>query len=135
MTSGSSNMEGVSSGSASPAVLRRDEVLCRMESLWPGSSSVFASIEAGELERRCSPLCLADFDQSFLIIPIRPGYAVNIVDFMRSAGDLFGGDPSRLLRPDNVYYRSAGTFRNLKPPARILWYVSDDRVDCGFLSS
>ena len=114
-----------------PAVLRRDEVLCRMESLRPGSSSVFASMETGELERRCSPLCLADFDPSFLIIPIRPGYAVNIVDFMRSAGDLFGGDPSRLLRPDNVYYRSAGTFKNLKPPARILWYVSDDGLIAG----
>ena len=69
-------------------------------------------------------MCLADFEQSFLIIPIRPGYAMNIVDFMGSAGDLFGGDPGRLLRPDNVYYRSAGTFKNPRAPARILWYVS-----------
>ena len=114
-----------------PGVLRREEVLRRMESLRSGSSSVFVSMEAGELERRCSPLCLADFDPSFLIIPIRPGYAVNIVDFMQSAGDLFGGDPSRLLRPDNVYYRSAGTFKSLKPPASILWYVSGDRVIVG----
>ncbi|MDD9983657.1 MAG: GNAT family N-acetyltransferase [Gammaproteobacteria bacterium] len=114
-----------------PGVLRREEVLRRMESLRSGSSSVFVSMEAGELERRCSPLCLADFDPSFLIVPIRPGYAVNIVDFMQSAGELFGGDPSRLLRPDNVYYRSAGTFKNLKPPARILWYVSGDRVIVG----
>jgi len=109
-----------------PAVLRRDEVLYRMESLRPGSSSVFSGMEPGELERRCSPLHLIDFEQSFLVIPIRPGYAVNIVDFMGSADDLFGGDPSRLLRPDNVYYRSARTFRNLEPPTRILWYVSDD---------
>ena len=109
-----------------PAVLRRDEVPYRMESLRPGSSSVFSGMEPGELERRCSPLCLSGFEQSFLIIPIRPGYAVNIVDFMGSADDLFGGDPSRLLRPDNVYYRSARTFRNLEPPTRILWYVSDD---------
>ena len=98
-------------------------------------------MEPGELERRCSPLCLSDFEQRFLIIPIRPGYAVNIVDFTGSAEDLFGGDPSRLLRPDNVYYRSAATFKNLNPPARILWYVSDaglipgashlDRVEIG----
>ena len=114
-----------------PAVLRRDEVLYRMERLRPGSSSVFSGMEPGELERRCSPLCLADFEQSYVIIPIRPGYAVNIVDFMRSADDLFGGDPSRLLRPDNVYYRSAGTFKNLKPPTRILWYVSDDGLIAG----
>ena len=114
-----------------PAVLRRDEVLYRMERLRPGSSSVFSGMELGELERRCSPLCLADFEQSYVIIPIRPGYAVNIVDFMRSADDLFGGDPSRLLRPDNVYYRSAGTFKNLKPPARILWYVSEDGLIAG----
>lgn len=108
------------------AVLRREEVLYRMESLRPGSSAVFSGMEPGELERRCSPLCLADFEQSFLIVPIRPGYAVNIVDFMRSSDDLFGGDPTRLLRPDNVYYRSARDFRSLRPPARILWYVSDD---------
>ena len=114
-----------------PAVLRRDEVLYRMERLRPGSSSVFSGMEPGELERRCSPLCLADFEQSYVIIPIRPGYAVNIVDFMRSADDLFGGDPSRLLRPDNVYYRSAGTFKNLKPPTRILWYVSEDGLIAG----
>ena len=79
-----------------PAVLRRDEVLYRMESLWPGSSTVFAGMDSGDLERRCSPLCLADFEQSFLIVPIRPGYAVNIVDFMRSADDLYGGDPTPL---------------------------------------
>ena len=109
-----------------PSVLRRDEVLFHMESLRPGSSRVFSGMDPGELERRCSPLCLADFEQSLLIIPIRPGYAVNIVDFTRSADELFGGDPSRLLRPDNVYFRSARTFRNLKPPTRILWYVSDD---------
>ncbi len=114
-----------------PAVLRRNEVLDRMESLRPGSTSAFSGMEQGELERRCLPLCLADFEQSFLIIPIRPGYAVNIVDFMRSADDLYGGDPSRLLRPDNVYYRSAGAFRNLEPPARILWYVSGDGLIAG----
>ena len=114
-----------------PAVLRRDEVLYRMESLRPGSSAVFSGMEPGELERRCSPMCLADFEQSFVIIPIRPGYALNIVDFKRSAGDLYGGDPNRLLRPDNVYYRSARTFRSLESPTRILWYVSDDGLIAG----
>ena len=114
-----------------PAVLRRDEVLSRMESLRPGSSTVFARTDPGELERRCSPLCLADFEQSFVIIPIRPGYALNIVDFKRSADDLYGGDHNRLLRPDNVYYRNAGTFRTLRPPTRILWYVSGDGLIAG----
>ena len=114
-----------------PAVLHRDEVLYRMESLRPGSSAVFSGMDPGELERRCSPLCLADLEQSFVIIPIRPGYALNIVDFKRSAGDLYGGDPNRLLRPDNVYYRSAGTFKTLTPPARILWYVSGDGLIAG----
>ena len=114
-----------------PSVRRWDAVLYRMESLRPGSSAIFSRMEPGDLERRCSPLCLADFDQSFLIVPIRPGHAVNIVDFMGSADDLFGGDPFRLLRPDNVYYRSARDFRNLTPPARILWYVSGDRSIVG----
>ena len=120
-----------------PAVMRREEVLSRMESLRSGSSSAFTAMDLAELESLCSPLCLEEFEQKFLIIPIRPGYAVNIVDFTRSAGELFGGDPSRLLRTDNVYYRSARTFRSLKPPAKILWYVSGDgliaassRLDC-----
>ena len=114
-----------------PTVLRRDEVLHHMESLRPRSSYIFSVMQPGELERRCSPLCLADLEQSFLIIPIRPGYAVNIVDFARSADELFGGDPSRLLRPDNVYFRTARTFRNLKTPTRILWYVSGDGLIVG----
>ena len=114
-----------------PAVMCREDVLHRMESLRPGSSSIYAGMNPGELERRCSPLCLADFEQDYLIIPIRPGYAMNIVDFVRSADDFFGGDPTRLLRPDNVYYRSANIFKNLAPPARILWYVSDDGLIAG----
>ena len=114
-----------------PSVLQRNELLHRIESLRPGLSSVFSAMKGDELERRCSPLCLADFEQSYLIIPIRPGYAMNIVDYTRSSDDLFGGDPSRLLRSDNVYYRSATSFRNLRPPARILWYVSGQGLIAG----
>ena len=114
-----------------PSALSRDEVLHHIEKLRPGLSDVFSAMEEEELERRCSPLCLDDFEQSFLIIPIRPGYAINVVDYTRSSDDLFGGDPARLLRPDNVYYRSAKDFKNLRPPARILWYVSGEGLIAG----
>ena len=77
-----------------------------------------------EIERHCSPLGLAA-DQDHFLIPIRPGYAISLFDRYQSANDLFGGKKSVLLRWDNVYYRSSKTcHRMLKPPARILWYVS-----------
>ena len=77
-----------------------------------------------ELERLCSPLCMRDTEQNHFLIPIRPGYALSLVDRRRSASDMFGGEPSVLLRWDNVYYKTKDRHRMLKPPARILWYVS-----------
>ena len=41
-----------------------------------------------------------------------------------SSDDLLGGEPSVLLRWDNVYYREKNRHKMLAPPGRILWYVS-----------
>ena len=47
------------------------------------------------------------------------------IDRQLSSSDMFGGDPSVLLRWENVYYRKAATSQKiLKAPGRILWYVS-----------
>ena len=76
-----------------------------------------------ELERHCSPL-ISDADQSYFLVPIRKGYALNLFDRQQSAVDLFGGNPEVLLRWSNVYYRAANFHKMLKPPGRIMWYVS-----------
>lgn len=76
-----------------------------------------------ELERYCSPMSLAT-EQKYFLIPIRPGYAISLVDIHQSAYNLFGGEINVLLRWDNVYYKRKTHHHVLKPPARILWYVS-----------
>ena len=76
-----------------------------------------------ELERHCSPVSLAE-SQDYFLIPIRPAYAISLFDRDGAASDLFGGRISTLLRWDNVYYRSKAQHKMLRPPARVLWYVS-----------
>ena len=77
-----------------------------------------------ELERYCAPVSLGA-DQNYFLVPIQPGYALSLIDRPLSSSDMFGGDPSVLLRWENVYYRKAATSRRiLKAPGRILWYVS-----------
>ena len=76
-----------------------------------------------ELERSCSPLS-SEACQNHFLIPIQPGYALNLVDRKRSSYDMFGGNPSILLLWHNVYYRKATHQNMLKAPGRILWYVS-----------
>ena len=50
---------------------------------------------------------------------------MSLIDRQLSSSDMFGGDPSVLLRWENVYYRKAATSQKiLKAPGRILWYVS-----------
>lgn len=77
-----------------------------------------------ELEGSCSPLSMETADQKYFVVPVRPHFAMSLVDRRRSADHLFGGKAEVLLRWDNVYYRRRTHHRILKPPARILWYVS-----------
>ena len=101
----------------------REGVLDRIAQLSPESRGQYQDITDLELEQYCSPLSLAEGQEHFLI-PVRPGYALSLMDRYQSSVDLFGGDPNTLLRWDNVYYRAKSRHHILKPPARILWYVS-----------
>ena len=105
----------------------REEVLSAISELYPESTSDYRNMSDLELERVCSPLGLEATDQKCFLIPIRPHYAISLFDRSQSAYDLFGGKTSVLLRWDNVYYRSKTHHKMLKPPARILWYVSGAR--------
>ena len=109
-----------------PRCLGREDVLSTISELGPKSINNYRDMSDIELERHCSPLSLAS-DQSHFLVPIRPGYAMSLIDSTQSADDLFGGKTSVLLRWDHVYYRSRTHHHMLKPPARILWYESGSK--------
>ena len=104
--------------------LNKKEVMSEIARLSPESVNKYQDMSDIELERCCSPLGLETTDQKHFSIPIRPGYALSLIDRDQSANDLFGGNPNTLLRWDNVYYRAKTHHKMLEPPARILWYVS-----------
>ena len=107
--------------------LDRNTTLGLISELCPESASEYRDMPHLDLERVCSPLALRDNCLKNFLVPIRPGYAISLFDRRHSANDLFGGKKSVLLRWENVYYRQKSHHRILKPPARILWYVSGDQ--------
>ena len=104
--------------------LDRKAVLSAISTLYPESTSDYQDMSDLELERYCSPLGLDTAEQKYFLVPIRPGYAISLIDRHQSANELFGGDPDVLLLWENVYYRAATLYKMLTPPGRILWYVS-----------
>ena len=104
--------------------LNREEALFEIGALSPGCEKDFGSLSAIELEECCSPCSIEDADQDYFLVPIRPSYAMSLFDVNKSADDLFGGKTTVLLRWENAYYRAKTQHRMLKPPARILWYVT-----------
>ncbi len=106
------------------ACFDQSTTLKRIAELWPSSSNTYRDLTDLDLEGHCSPLNLRATDQTYVVLPIRPAYAMSLFDRRQSAQDLFGGRPEILLRWQNVYYRRRTHQRILKPPARILWYVS-----------
>ncbi len=107
--------------------LDREKVLSAIAELCPEFISNYRNMPNLELERYCSPLSLEEAKQKSFLVPVRPGYAMSLVDRHGSANDLFGGKTSILLRWDNVYYRKKTHHKILQPPARILWYVSGNQ--------
>lgn len=104
--------------------LNPEEALQEMAALSPELATAYEKASAVELEVNCAPVSLAA-EQNYFLVPIRPGYAMSLIDRQLSSSDMFGGDPSVLLRWENVYYRKATTSHKiLKAPGRILWYVS-----------
>lgn len=109
-----------------PRCLGREDVLSTISELAPESVNNYRGMSDIELERHCSPLSLA-LDQGHFLVPIKPGYAMSLINSSQSSDDLFGGKINVLLRWDHVYYRSKTHYHMLKPPARILWYESGSK--------
>ena len=104
----------------------REDILGRIAKLAPESLPVYQSMSDTEIQRQCSPVSISTAENYYLI-PIRPGFALSLVDRQQSATDMFGGKTNVLLRWDHVYYRRNTHYNMLKAPARILWYVSGER--------
>ena len=78
------------------------------------------------LEAALWPCKALDGELPTYIVPIRPHWAMHLFDEPTSQDDLFGADPTLLLRTENIYYRAARP-KFPEGAARVLWYVSDGR--------
>lgn len=105
------------------SVLSQSETTEMLSSVAPSLKAQFASFSGLSLEQHCAPL-VSQQDIPCFLVPIQPTFAMGLLDRAQSADDLFGGDPSVLLRWENVYYRKKSCHKMLRSPARILWYVS-----------
>jgi GNAT superfamily N-acetyltransferase len=104
-------------------ICRRSDAQKIISNFAPELDSEYSALCDKEFERDCAPL-LSNESIPTYIVPIRPTFAMGLIDRKQAAEDLFGGDPSVLLRWDNVYYRKKSHHKMLQSPGRILWYVS-----------
>jgi hypothetical protein len=79
------------------------------------------------VERALWPAKASDSGLPCYIVPIRPHWAKELFDVELAGVTLWGADPKLAMNSENAYYRAARP-PFFKPPARILWYVSDDRA-------
>jgi predicted transcriptional regulator len=83
------------------------------------------------LERHLSPLKILDLEIPTYIISIQPQWAERLFDDNSEEKlALFEPEYELLLNRENVYYRSAFP-KILKSPARILWYISENKSTAG----
>lgn len=79
-------------------------------------------------ERHLSPLKLKDLEIPTYIVPIKPHWAEQLFnDKSKERLALFEPKYELLLNRENVYYRSA-TPKIISAPARILWYISENKL-------
>lgn len=79
-----------------------------------------------KLERSLFPLKISDLDLPCFIVPIKPHWAEALFDDKSDQKlPLFEPDYPLLLNRENVYY--AAKTGKLKSPARILWWVSENK--------
>jgi hypothetical protein len=82
---------------------------------------------AQKTERTYWPLKIVDAPLPTYIVPIQPQWAAELFDDELANQDLFGARTTLSLNREGVYYRSAKTHGGLSAPARILWYVSEEK--------
>jgi GNAT superfamily N-acetyltransferase len=79
---------------------------------------------AAQLERWFSPVCIIGAGIPAFFVPIRHGWATDLVDVGLADDQLLSRPWGLGLRRELVYYRSPRNPASLPSPARLLWYVS-----------
>ncbi|MDW8850123.1 hypothetical protein SD960_08480 [Flavobacterium sp. MMLR14_040] len=83
------------------------------------------------IERHLSPIKIKELEIPTYIVAIQPQWAEQLFDDKSDEKlALFEPDYELLLNRENVYYRSASP-KILKSPARILWYISENKATRG----
>ena len=103
--------------------LERERLLELIRELQPDLAASYTSMDNDALQRSCSPVVTGDHQELFLI-PIKPAFARNLMDRQQAAALLFSDASHLLMSWSNVYYRKVFHHKMLRPPAKILWYVS-----------
>jgi predicted nucleic acid-binding protein/GNAT superfamily N-acetyltransferase len=85
------------------------------------------SLRLSDLERRLWPVRILDANIPNFIVSIMPFWAQHLFDEGIARQTLYGGRDDLLLRNENVYYRSARSGGGILSPARVLWYVKQDK--------
>lgn len=117
------------------------EILASLSSKHPSFHSVFDSLRHDLeqstrssdqamlylVERMLWPLEISDLKIPAFIMAIQPGFAQHLFDADIATSDLFGADVNLALNQEAVYYRSPRNDGGLTSPARLLWYVSQNK--------
>jgi hypothetical protein len=90
-------------------------------------------IDLVALERTLWPAKITDTGLPCYVVPIQPRWAKDLFDRELASGTLFGAIPQLVLNSENVYYRAARP-GIVTSPARILWYVSQDKAYPGTMA-
>lgn len=83
-------------------------------------------IDSLGLERILWPLKIYEMALPTYIVPIKSYWAMHLFDEELANRSLFGAEASLALNVENAYY-TAKCLRFFRHPARILWYVSEDK--------
>jgi predicted nucleic acid-binding protein/GNAT superfamily N-acetyltransferase len=88
-------------------------------------SSLDEQVDPLRLEQLLSPLKIVDLDVPTYIVPIQAGWAKELFDTGLASQGLFPSEAHLVLNWENIYYNAKKG--KIHSPARILWYVSDEK--------
>ncbi len=80
-----------------------------------------------KIEDALWPVKITDSNIPCFIVPIQPQWALHLFDEHLANRDIFGAKIDLGFNREGVYYRAKINSSGLSAPARILWYVSQDK--------
>lgn len=129
------NIKGVLEESSINAIINAEpnskKIISKIISSLNISNNNEQFIRRYDYERYLSPLKIENLEIPCFIVPIKPQWAEQLFNDRSSEKlALFEPEYELLLNRENVYYRSASP-KTLNAPARILWYLSENKLTKG----